>query len=172
LAQRLASMVGLALFRRRVPVSLPPPATQTELLAGRALQGPRGSVRGAQHFWLRSTTSAAPERRGAAIGGFGPGFLMLGFQHRAAARRRAPPTSQAGRVIFWLNVLLMLAAILPVWPPVGSATGALPTQTQGRRADWTGFVFAGHVHGVAGLWAACTAGTWGPHCSLLSGPVS
>src|SRR6516165_8457194 len=52
-------------------------ATQTALLAGRSLQGLAAA------FAVPSTlaavdTSAAPERRGAAIGAW-TGFLMLGF---------------------------------------------------------------------------------------------
>src|SRR5262249_25666127 len=58
------------------------------------------------------------------------------LQHRSAARRRTHFTGW--RVIFWFNVALMLTAI------AGLASTRLDTAradaTQGRRADWIGFV--------------------------------
>src|SRR5262249_36371998 len=73
---RLASLAGLALFALASCI-IATAATQTALLAGRSLQGLAAA------FAVPSTlaavdTSAAPERRGAAIGAW-TGFLMLGF---------------------------------------------------------------------------------------------
>src|SRR5439155_10301930 len=73
---RLASMVGLVLFGIASCI-IAAAGTQTELLAGRALQGLAAA------FAVPSTlaavdTRAAPERRAAAIGAW-TGFVMLGF---------------------------------------------------------------------------------------------
>lgn len=73
---RLASMVGLALFGVASCI-IAASGTQAELLAGRALQGLAAA------FAVPSTlaavnSTAAPERRGAAIGAWS-GFVMLGF---------------------------------------------------------------------------------------------
>jgi MFS family permease len=131
---RLTSMVGLALFGVASCI-IATAGIQTELLAGRALQGLAAA------FAVPGTlaavdTSAAPERRGAAIGAW-TGFLMLGFS--VGPLLGGALTHVTGwRVIFWLNVLLMLVAIAGL-ASAGSAT-ARADGTQGRRADWTGFV--------------------------------
>ena len=131
---RLASMVGLALFGVASCI-IATAGTQTELLAGRALQGLAAA------FAVPSTlaavdTGAAPERRGAAIGAWS-GFLMLGFSI-GPLLGGALTHFTSWRVIFWLNVLLMLAAITGL-ASAGSAT-VRADRTQGRRTDWTGFV--------------------------------
>ena len=131
---RLTSMVGLALFGAASCI-IATAATQTELLAGRALQGLAAA------FAVPGTlaavdTSAAPERRGAAVGAW-TGFLMLGFS--TGPLIGGALTHVLGwRAIFWLNVLLM-AAVIAGMASAGSAT-ARAHPTQGRRADWIGFV--------------------------------
>ncbi len=104
---RLASMVGLVLFGVASCI-IATAGTQTALLAGRALQG------FAAAFAVPSTlaavdTSAAPERRAAAVGAW-TGFLMLGFS--IGPLFGGAITHVTGwRVIFWLNVPLMVTAI-------------------------------------------------------------
>jgi MFS family permease len=131
---RLASMVGLALFGAASCI-IAAAGTQTELLAGRALQGLAAA------FAVPSTlaavdTSAAPERKGAAIGAW-TGFLMLGFSIGPLLGGALTHVT-SWRVIFWLNALLMLAAIAGL-ASAGSAT-ARADEKQARRADWAGFV--------------------------------
>src|SRR6476646_8399767 len=131
---RLASMAGLALFGVASCI-IAAAGTQTELLAGRALQGLAAAL-AVPGTLAAVDTSAAAERRGAAIGAW-TGFLMLGF--RIGPLLGGVLTHVTGwRVIFWLNVLLMLAAIAGL-ASAGSAT-AHADGTQGWRADWTGFV--------------------------------
>src|SRR5207249_4996022 len=131
---RLASMVGLALFGVASCI-IAAAGTQTELLAGRALQGLAAA------FAVPSTlaavdTSAAPERRGAAIGAW-TGFLMLGFS--SGPLIGGALTHVTGwRVIFWLDVPLMLTAVAGL-ASAGSAT-ARAHDTPHRRADWVGFI--------------------------------
>src|SRR5262249_23543897 len=79
----------------------------------------------------------APERRAAAIGAW-TGFLMLGFS--IGPLLGGALTHFTGwRVIFWLNVLLMLTAIGGM-TSAGLATAAHAHGTQSRRTDWIGFV--------------------------------
>jgi predicted MFS family arabinose efflux permease len=110
-------------------------ATQHALLAGRSLQGLAAA------FAVPSTlaavdTSAAPERRGAAIGAW-TGFLMLGFSIGPLLGGALTHVT-SWRVIFWLNVLLMSAAFAGL--ASARAVTARAERTQGRRADWIGFV--------------------------------
>jgi DHA2 family multidrug resistance protein-like MFS transporter len=131
---RLASMVGLALFGVSSCI-IAVADTQTALLAGRALQGLAAA------FAVPSTlaavdTSAGPERRAAAVGAW-TGFLMLGFS--IGPLLGGAVTHFAGwRVIFWLNVALVLTAIAGL-ACAGSATARV-WDTRSRRADWIGFV--------------------------------
>jgi MFS family permease len=131
---RLVSMVGLALFGAASCI-IASADTQIALLAGRALQGLAAA------FAVPSTlaavdTSATPQRRAAAIGAW-TGFLMLGFSIGPLVG--GVVTHVAGwRVIFWLNVLLMLAAIAG-FASAGRVT-ARPHGRESRRADWIGFV--------------------------------
>lgn len=131
---RLASMAGLALFGVASCI-IAAAGTQTELLAGRALQGLAAA------FAVPSTlaavdTSAAPERKGAAIGAWS-GFLLLGFSIGPLLGGALTHVT-SWRVIFWLNALLMSAAIAGL-ASAGSAI-ARADEKQARRADWTGFV--------------------------------
>ena len=131
---RPASLAGFALFALASCI-IATAGTQTALLAARSLQGLAAA------FAVPSTlaavdTSAAPERRGAAIGAW-TGFLMLGFSIGPLLGGALTHVT-SWRVIFWLNVLLMLAAF------AGLASARLVTAraegAQGRRADWIGFV--------------------------------
>ena len=130
---RLASMVGLALFGVASCI-IATAGTQAVLLAGRALQGLAAA------FAVPSTlaavdTSAASQRRAGAIGAW-TGFLMLGFS--VGPLLGGALTHFAGwRVIFWFNVVLMLAAIAGL----ASAGSARASRGESRRADWLGFVF-------------------------------
>jgi MFS family permease len=130
---RLASMAGLALFAIASCI-IATAGSQAALLAGRALQGLAAA------FAVPSTlaavdASAAPERRSAAIGAW-TGFLMLGFS--VGPLLGGALTHFSGwRVIFWLNVPLMLIAIAGL-ASAGSAT-ARADGAQRRRADWIGF---------------------------------
>ena len=131
---RLASLAGLALFALASCI-IATAATQTALLAGRSLQGLAAA------FAVPSTlaavdTSAAPERRGAAIGAW-TGFLMLGFSIGPLLGGALTHVT-SWRVIFWLNVLLMSAAFAGL--ASARAVAARAQRTQGRRADWIGFV--------------------------------
>jgi len=131
---RLASMVGLALFGVASCV-IALANTQAALLAGRALQG-LGAAIAVPSTLAAVDTSAGPERRAAATGAW-TGFLMLGFS--IGPLLGGVLTHATGwRVIFWLNVALMLTAI------AGLASAGLATARaagmQSRRADWIGFV--------------------------------
>ena len=131
---RLASMAGLALFGVASCV-IALAGTQIELLGGRALQGLAAA------FAVPSTlaaidTGAPPERRTAAIGAW-TGFLMLGFS--IGPLLGGALTHFTGwRAIFWLNLLLMAAAIAGL-ASAGPVT-ARAQDKQSRRADWVGFV--------------------------------
>jgi MFS family permease len=84
---RLASMVGLALFGVASCI-IAIADTQPALLAGRALQGFAAAF--AVPCTLAAVdTSAAPERRTAAIGAW-TGFLMLGFSIGPLLAARSP----------------------------------------------------------------------------------
>jgi Major Facilitator Superfamily len=131
---RLASMVGLALFAAASCI-IAVADTQAVVLTGRALQG------FAAAFAVPCTLAAvdasvAPQRRPAAIGAW-TGFLMLGFSIGPLIGG-ALTHATGWRAIFWLNALLMLAAI------VGMASAGLaamhPDGKRGRAVDWIGFI--------------------------------
>jgi MFS family permease len=130
---RAASIAGLVLFGVASCI-IATAGSQTALLAGRALQGLAAA------FAVPATlaavdTSVGPERKAAAIGAW-TGFLMLGFS--IGPLLGGALTHFTGwRVIFWLNVVLMAAAI------AGLAAGSAAIRahaTQGRRPDFLGFV--------------------------------
>jgi MFS family permease len=131
---RLASMAGLALFAVASCI-IAAAGTQAELLAGRALQGLAAALV-APGTLAAVDTSAAPERRAAAIGAW-TGFLMLGFSI-GPLLGGALTHFMSWRVIFWFNVALMLTAIAGL-ACAGSATSRAHG-AEGRRADWIGFV--------------------------------
>jgi MFS family permease len=130
----LASMAGLALFGV-ASCLIATAGTEAVLLIGRALQGLAAA------FAVPGTlaavdTSAPPERRAVAIGAW-TGFLMLGFS--SGPLLGGALTHVTGwRVIFWLDVPLMLTAIAGL-ASAGSAA-ARAHDTPRRRADWVGFV--------------------------------
>ena len=131
---RLASMFGLTLFGVASCI-IAVAFEQTALLAGRALQGLAAA------FAVPSTlaavgTSAAPERRAAAIGAWA-GFLMLGFS--IGPLLGGALTHLIGwRSIFWLNALLMSTAIIGL-ASAGSTTTPVSNRHR-RRTDWIGLV--------------------------------
>lgn len=131
---RLASLVGLALFGIASCV-IAIADSQTTLLAGRTLQGFAAAI--AVPCTLAAVDgSAAPERRAAAIGAW-TGFLMLGFSIGPLLGGALTHTT-GWRVIFWLNALLMLVAI------VGMVSAGLAAEradgAQGQSVDWIGFI--------------------------------
>jgi MFS family permease len=126
-------MVGLALFAIASSF-IAIAGKEHTLLAARALQGIAAA------FAVPSTLadvriSAPSERQGTAIGAW-TGLLMLGFSVGPLIGG-ALTHFASWRVIFWLNVVLMLAAI------AGLGLGAPPTRrpdaTPGRPVDWLGF---------------------------------
>jgi MFS family permease len=131
---RLAAMVGLALFGVASCI-IAVADTQATVLIGRTLQGFAAAL--AVPCTLAAVDGgAAPERRAQAVGAW-TGFLMLGFS--IGPLLGGALTHITGwRVIFWLNVLLMLVALAGM-ASAGSAT-MRAVGTQGRRADWVGFI--------------------------------
>ena len=131
---RLAAMAGLALFAA-ASVIIAISATQTTLLAGRSLQGLAAAL--AVPCTLAAVdASAAPQRRAAAIGAW-TGFLMLGFS--IGPLMGGALTHLTGwRAIFWLNALLMAAAMAGM----ASAGAAAAQSGRGRSGaiDWIGFI--------------------------------
>ena len=131
---RFASMVGLALFAVASCI-IALAGIQATLLAGRALQG------FAAAFAVPCTLAAvnasvAPPRRAAAIAAW-TGFLMLGFSIGPLVGGAL--TLVAGwRAIFWLNALLMLAAIAGLAPASLAVTH--PDGKRGQAVDWIGFI--------------------------------
>jgi MFS family permease len=129
---RLASMVGLALFGVASCI-IAAAGTQAALLAGRALQGLAAAL-AVPSTLAAVDASATPQRRATAIGAW-TGFLMLGFS--IGPLLGGALTHLTGwRVIFWFNVVLMLAAIAGL----ASAGSARASGRESRRADWIGFV--------------------------------
>jgi MFS family permease len=131
---RLASMAGLAMFGV-ASCLIATAGTEAVLLIGRSLQGLAAA------FAVPGTlaavdTTAPPERRAVAIGAW-TGFLMLGFS--SGPLIGGTLTHVTGwRVIFWLDVPLMLTAVAGL-ASAGSAT-ARAHDTPHRRADWVGFI--------------------------------
>jgi MFS family permease len=157
---RLVSMAGLALFGVASCI-IAAAGTQAALLAGRATQG------FAAAFAVPSTlaavgTGAPPERRAPAIAAW-TGFLMLGFSI-GPLLGGALTHITSWRVIFWLNVLLMLTAIAGL-TSAGSAT-ARADGARSRSTDWIGFVL------LATVMVALVFGLHGlPHARAAPLPV-
>jgi MFS family permease len=133
---RLASIVGLALLGV-ASCMIAVAGTQTVLLAGRGLQGIAAAI--AVPCTLAAVSAgAAPERRAAAIAAW-TGFLMLGFS--IGPLLGGALTQFTGwRVIFWLNVPLMVVAIAGL-AFAGSATARAYAKLS-PRPEWNGFVVA------------------------------
>jgi MFS family permease len=131
---RLGSMAGLALFAAASCV-IAISSTQTGLLAGRGLQGLAAAL--AVPCTLAAVdASAAPERRAAAIGAW-TGFLMLGFS--IGPLMGGALTHITGwRAIFWLNAILMGAAMAGM--ASAGAAAARSDRGTGGPMDWIGFI--------------------------------
>jgi MFS family permease len=132
---RPVSMTGLALFGLASCV-IAVADSQALLLTGRALQGFAAAF--AVPGTLAAVDAGAPaQRKSAAIGAW-TGFLMLGFS--IGPLMGGALTHVTGwRAIFWLNVLLMLAALAGL----ASARGATTRGAHGgedRGADWPGLL--------------------------------
>lgn len=131
---RLASMGGFALFAA-ASVIIALSATEAALLAGRGLQGLAAAL--AVPCTLAAVDAGAgPQRRAAAIGAW-TGFLMLGFS--IGPLMGGALTHFIGwRAIFWLNALLMGAAMAGMaW--AGPAAARSDRGTSGA-IDWIGFI--------------------------------
>jgi MFS family permease len=131
---RVASMAGLALFGA-ASVIIAISETQTAVLAGRSLQGLAAAL--AVPCTLAAVdASAAPQRRAAAIGAW-TGFLMLGFS--IGPLMGGALTHITGwRAIFWLNALLMAAAMAGM--ASAGAAAAQSDRGKGGAIDWIGFI--------------------------------
>jgi MFS family permease len=133
---RRVSMFGLAMLASSSCI-IAAAGTQTELIAGRALQGLAAAL--AVPATLAAVgTGVRPERRTAAIGAW-TGFLMLGFSI-GPLLGGALTHFISWRMSFVLNVPLTLVAL------AGLAAGvASPGASAGppRQADWLGFVLSG-----------------------------
>jgi MFS family permease len=131
---RLASMGGLALFGV-ASCLIATAGTEAVLLIARALQGLAAAL--AVPSTLAAVDTGAPQERKAVAIGAWTGFLMLGFS--SGPLLGGALTHVTGwRVIFWLDVPLMLTAIAGL-ASAGSAA-ARADDTPHRRADWVGFV--------------------------------
>ena len=149
---RPASMAGLALFGIASCI-IALAGTQAALLAGRALQGLAAAF--AVPATLAAVDSSAPPERKAAASGAWTGFLVFGFSI-GPLLGGALAHLMGWRVIFWLNVVLVSAAIAGLGF-AGSAT--VSTHGSRRRTDWIGFVLLAMlmVSLVFGLQAAAHA---------------
>jgi MFS family permease len=132
-----ASIFGMALLAIATCI-IAAAGSQTELLAGRALQGLAAA------FAVPSTldavgTGASPERRSRAIAAW-TGFLMLGFSIGPLVGGAL--THYLGwRMVFWLIVPFIVLSI----GGLASAGRAamVPATAQRRRFDWLGFLLTG-----------------------------
>jgi MFS family permease len=149
-----ASIFGMALLAIATCI-IGAAGSQTELLAGRALQGLAAA------FAVPSTldavgTGASAERRSRAIAAW-TGFLMLGFS--IGPLIGGALTHFLGwRMVFWLIVPFIMLSIAGL-ASAGRAA-MVPATAQRRRFDWLGFLLTGTfmVSLVLGLQAAPRAG--------------
>ena len=131
---RLGAMAGMAAFAA-ASLMIAISGAQAALLAGRSLQG------FAAAFAVPCTLAAidagaAPERRAKAIGAW-TGFLMFGFSIGPLLGGALTET-EGWRAIFWLNALLMLAAMAGM-----AVSGAAEEDSRRPRKlaiDWIGFI--------------------------------
>ena len=131
---KLAAMIGMALFGA-ASCLIAIAGSEAMLLAARALQGFAAAL-AVPSTLAAVDLSATAERRAGAIAAWA-GFLMLGFSIGPLVGGLL--THAAGwRLIFWLDVPLMLTAI------AGMASAGSPTagahDKPGHRTDWIGFV--------------------------------
>ena len=131
---RPGAMAGMAAFAA-ASVLIAVSDAQAALLAGRSLQGLAAA------FAVPCTLAAidagaAPERRAQAVGAW-TGFLMLGFS--IGPLIGGALTDIAGwRAIFWLNALLMLAAMAGM--AVSGGAGEASGRARKPAIDWAGFI--------------------------------
>lgn len=130
---RLAAMAGLALFGAASCI-IATAGTESTLLTGRALQGLAAAF--AVPSTLAAVNADVPAEGKAAATGAWTGFLMFGFS--TGPLLGGALTHVAGwRLIFWLDVPLMLTAVAGL-----ASAGSLTANTRGghgRRTDWIGF---------------------------------
>ncbi len=147
---RAVSVAGLALFGAASGV-IALAGSEAVLLSGRALQGLAAAL-AVPSTLAAIGTVAASERRAGAIGAW-TGFLMLGFS--IGPLFGGAVTHAIGwRGIFWINIALMLVAILGL---AANHTRSRPIHRPERRSDWAGFRAARGVHGGARGRTACRA---------------
>ena len=130
----MASMSGLALFGVASCI-IATADGQGSLLMGRALQGLAAAF--AVPSTLAAVHSSATSERKAAAGALWSGFLMLGFS--IGPLFGGAMTHFAGwRAIFWLNVPLMLVAIVGL--AFANAGAGRSRHKPKVHTDWIGFV--------------------------------
>ena len=157
---RRTAMVGLALFAAASTI-IAMAAGESTLIAARALQGLAAAF--AVPSTLADVRVAVPlERQGSAIGAW-TGFLMLGFS--VGPLIGGALTHLVGwRTIFWLNVALLLSAIVGL-----SLSGPVIPQADSQRrrpVEWLGFVLLATFM-VALIFALHAL----PHAASASGQV-
>lgn len=131
---RLAAMAGLALFGAASCI-IAMAGSETALLAGRALQGLAAAL--AIPSTLAAVNANAPAERKATATGAWTGFLMFGFS-TGPLLGGALTHAVGWRLIFWLDVPLMLVAVAGL-----ASAGSITADAHGaqrRRTDWIGFL--------------------------------
>jgi MFS family permease len=130
---RQVSLLGLALFAAASCI-IATAVEQNALLVGRALQGLAAAF-AVPGTLAAVSTSTPPNSRSGAIGAWA-GFLMLGFS--IGPLLGGALTHITGwRLIFWLNVVLMVTAIAGL--VCDRAMTAHDHDRPSRRTDWIGF---------------------------------